>query len=96
MIKIFLITFKTLYSSPSTSIFTDIECGYKAFRKDILNQIKFSENRFGIEVEMIRKISKLKKNMYEVPVSYEMRGYTEGKKIGISDALAALYCWIKY
>ena len=89
-----LITY--LVNLKSNTNFTDIECGYKAFRKDILNQIKFSENRFGIEVEMIRKISKLKKNMYEVPVSYEMRGYTEGKKIGISDALAALYCWIKY
>ena len=42
------------------------------------------------------KISKLKKNMYEVPVSYEMRGYKEGKKIGISDALSALYCLLKY
>ena len=45
---------------------------------------------------MIRKISKLKKNMYEVPVSYEMRNYTEGKKIGLPDAIAALYCWVKY
>mgnify|MGYP006116875247 CR=1 FL=1 len=45
---------------------------------------------------MIRKISKLKKNMYEVPVSYEMRSYTEGKKIGFPDAIAALYCLLKY
>ena len=54
------------------------------------------ENGFGIEIELIRKISKLKKKMYEVPVSYEMRTYKEGKKIGISDALSALYCLIKY
>lgn len=89
-----LITY--LVNLKSNTNFTDIECGYKAFRKDILNDIKFSENRFGIEVEMIRKISKLKKNMYEVPVSYEMRSYTEGKKIGFPDAIAALYCLIKY
>ena len=80
----------------SNTNFTDIECGYKEIRIESLKNIKLKENRFGIEVELIRKISKLRKNMYEVPVSYEMRGYNEGKKIGISDALAALYCLIKY
>ena len=86
----FLVNFK------SNTNFTDIECGYKAIRIESLKNIKLKENRFGIEVELIRKISKLRKNMYEVPVSYEMRGYNEGKKIGISDAIAALYCLIKY
>ncbi len=80
----------------SNTNFTDIECGYKAFKKELVDEINLKENRFGIEIELIRKISKLKKKMYEVPVSYEMRSYEMGKKIGIMDALAAFYCLIKY
>lgn len=89
-----MITF--LVNLKSNTNFTDIECGYKAIRIETIKNIELKEKRFGIEVELIRKISKLKKNMYEVPVSYEMRGYKEGKKIGISDALSALYCLLKY
>ena len=80
----------------SNTNFSDIECGYKAFRKELLNEFNLRENNFGIEIELIRKISKLKKKMYEVPVSYEMRTYEQGKKIGMLDALAAIYCLIKY
>lgn len=89
-----MITF--LVNLRSNTNFTDIECGYKAFKIEILRNIELKEKRFGIEIELIRKISKLKKNMYEVPVSYEMRGYKEGKKIGVIDAFSALYCLLKY
>ena len=89
-----LITF--LVNLKSNTNFTDIECGYKAFKKELLNDFKLNENRFGIEVELIRKISKLKKKMYEVPVSYEMRSYEMGKKIGLKDAISAFYCLLKY
>ena len=89
-----LITF--LVNLRSNTNFSDIECGYKAFRKELLNEFNLKENSFGIEIELIRKISKLKKKMYEVPVSYEMRTYEQGKKIGILDALAAIYCLLKY
>ena len=80
----------------SNTNFTDIECGYKAVSKEILQKIDLKEKRFGIEVELIRKLSKLNLNMYEVPVSYEMRSYNEGKKIGLKDAFSAIYCLIKY
>jgi len=89
-----LITY--LVNLKSNTNFTDVECGYKAFRKEIIKEIKLNENRFGIEIELIRKICKKKKDMYEVPVTYEMRGYEEGKKIGIIDALSALFCLFKY
>lgn len=89
-----LITF--LVNFKSNTNFTDVECGYKAFKKDLLNEFNLNEKRFGIEIELIRKISKLKKKMYEMPVSYEMRSYEMGKKIGFKDALAAFYCLIKY
>lgn len=86
----FLVNFK------SNTNFTDIECGYKAIRTEVIKNLNLKENRFGIEVELIRKISKKKVAMYEVPVSYEMRTYEQGKKIGMLDALAAVYCLIKY
>ena len=89
-----LITF--LVNFKSNTNFTDIECGYKAFKKELLKDFQLNENRFGIEVELIRKISKLKKKMYEVPVSYEMRSYEMGKKIGLKDAISAFYCLLKY
>ena len=85
-----------LVNLKSNTNFTDVECGYKAFRKEIIKEIKLNENRFGIEIELIRKICKKRKDMYEVPVTYEMRGYEEGKKIGIIDALSALFCLFKY
>ncbi len=89
-----LITF--LVNLRSNTNFSDIECGYKAFKKELLNEFVLKENSFGIEIELIRKISKLKKKMYEIPVSYEMRTYEQGKKIGMLDALSAIYCLIKY
>ena len=85
-----------LVNLKSNTNFTDIECGYKAFKKELLNNFQLNENRFGIEVELIRKISKLKRKMYEVPVSYEMRSYEMGKKIGLKDAISAFYCLLKY
>lgn len=89
-----LITY--LVNFKSNTNFTDVECGYKAFRANFIQEIELKENRFGIEIELIRKLSKLKKDMYEVPVTYEMRRYDEGKKIGTLDAVAALYCLLKY
>ena len=54
-----LITF--LVNLRSNTNFSDIECGYKAFKKELLNEFVLKENSFGIEIELIRKISKLKK-----------------------------------
>jgi len=79
---------------------TDMECGYKVFRREIIDQIKLKEDRFGFEPEVTAKIAKLAKkgkcNIYEVGVSYFGRTYHEGKKITWEDGLSAIRCIIKY
>lgn len=76
---------------------TDMETGYKVFKKAIISQITIEENRFGFEPEITAKISKLAGvRVYEVGISYFGRTYGEGKKIGLKDAFRALICIIKY
>jgi glycosyltransferase involved in cell wall biosynthesis len=76
---------------------TDMETGYKMFRREILQQIRIREKRFGIEPEITAKISRIKNiRIYEVGISYYGRSYAEGKKIKWKDGLRALYCILKY
>jgi glycosyltransferase involved in cell wall biosynthesis len=76
---------------------SDMECGYKMFRTEILKKINLKEERFGFEPEVTAKISRIKNiRIYEVGISYYGRTYTEGKKIKWPDGLRALYCIIKY
>ena len=75
---------------------TDIETCYKAFRKDIVNQISIEENRFGFEPEITAKLAKIKCRIFEVGISYYWRTYEEGKKIGWKDGVRAIYCIVKY
>lgn len=75
---------------------TDMETGYKLFRKDILNKIKIEENSFGIEPELTAKLSKMKVRIYEVGISYHGRTYEDGKKIGLKDAFRAVWVIVKY
>lgn len=75
---------------------TDMETCYKVFRADILKRISFRENRFGFEPEFTAKVAKARCRIYEVPISYSGRDYSEGKKIGWRDGVAALYFIIKY
>jgi glycosyltransferase involved in cell wall biosynthesis len=88
----------TLFSNMFTNLnLTDMETGYKVFRKDIISQIKLCENRFGIEPEITAKIAKIPNiRIYEVGISYFGRTYEEGKKIGMKDAFRAIYAIIKY
>ena len=88
----------TLFSNMFTNLnLTDMETGYKVFRKEIISQIKLCENRFGIEPEITAKIAKISNiRIYEVGISYFGRTYEEGKKIGMKDAFRALYAIIKY
>jgi len=88
----------TLLSNMFTNLnLTDMETGYKVFRKDILGKIKLKENRFGIEPEITAKIARLPDiRIYEVGISYFGRTYEEGKKIGIKDAFRAVYAILKY
>ena len=75
---------------------TDMETCYKAFRAEILKKVTFRENRFGFEPEFTAKVGKARYRIYEVPISYSGRDYSEGKKIGWKDGVAAIYFIIKY
>ena len=87
----------TLLSNMLTDLnLTDMETGYKAFRREVFSKITIEENRFGFEPEITAKVAKLRCRLYEVPISYFGRDYSEGKKITWKDGVAALYCILKY
>jgi glycosyltransferase involved in cell wall biosynthesis len=75
---------------------SDMETGYKVFRSEVLKKIKIESSRFGFEPEITAKIAKMGCRIYEVPISYWGRDYSEGKKINWKDGLAAIYWIIKY
>ena len=75
---------------------SDMETGYKSFKKEVIQSINLNEKSFGIEPEITIKLAKKKFRFYEVPISYAGRSYDEGKKIGFKDALRAIYCIFRY
>jgi glycosyltransferase involved in cell wall biosynthesis len=76
---------------------TDMETCYKAFRSEIIKNIKLKEKRFGFEPEVTAKVARIKNiRIYEVGISYYGRTYEEGKKIGWKDGFRAIYCILKY
>ena len=75
---------------------TDMEVGYKAFRREILERIELVEDRFGFEPEFTAKIARLGCRVFEVGVSYRGRRYSEGKKVSWPDGLRAIWCILKY
>lgn len=89
--------FLTTLSNMMTNInLTDMEVCYKAFKKEVLDQIDIKENRFGFEVEITAKVAKGPWVIYEVPISYYGRSYAEGKKITWKDGFRAIWCIFKY
>jgi glycosyltransferase involved in cell wall biosynthesis len=86
----------TLSNMLSDLNLTDMETCYKVFRADLLQRIKLRENRFGFEPEFTAKVARARCRIYEVPISYHGRDYTQGKKIGWKDGIAAVYFIIKY
>jgi len=87
----------TLMTNVMTNLnMTDMETGYKLFKKDVINSIVIKEKSFGVEPEITIKLAKKKFVFYEVPISYKGRSYEQGKKITIKDAFVALYCIFKY
>lgn len=76
---------------------TDMETCYKVFRREIIQNIKLEEKRFGFEPEVTAKIARIPKiRIYEIGISYYGRTYEEGKKIGWKDGFRAIYCILKY
>jgi glycosyltransferase involved in cell wall biosynthesis len=87
----------TFLSNLATNInLTDVETCYKAFRGDIIRNMKINSKGFGFEIEVTAKVSKLKCAIYETPISYYGRTYEEGKKITAWDGVAAAYYIVRY
>lgn len=75
---------------------TDMETGYKVFRKSVLNSITLEAKRFDFEPEFTAKVLKAGFQIYEVPISYFGRRFEEGKKLTWKDGIAAVWTLIKY
>jgi len=89
--------FLTTLSNMMTDLnLTDMEVCYKVFKKEVLASFELRENRFGFEPEVTAKVAKGDWKVYEVPISYYGRNYSEGKKITWRDGLRALWCILKY
>lgn len=75
---------------------TDMETGFKVFRREVLERIRLKSNRFGFEPEITVKVGRLRCRVYEVPISYSGRDYSEGKKITWRDGLAAIFHILRF
>jgi len=89
-----LLTFMTniLYNN----ILSDMETGYKVFKRDVIKDIPLHSKRFDFEPEFTAKILKRRIRIYEVPIDFNPRDYSQGKKIHMSDAFYAVWALIKY
>ncbi|MCK5359799.1 MAG: glycosyltransferase family 2 protein [Gammaproteobacteria bacterium] len=90
--------FLTILSNMFTNLnLTDMETGYKVFRREIIQNINLEQDRFGIEPEMTAKLARVPNiRIYEVGISYFGRTYEEGKKVTWKDGFQAIYCIFKY
>jgi len=75
---------------------TDMETGYKVFRRQVIQQIELHEKGFGFEPEVTAKLARMGARIIEVGISFYGRTYEEGKKIKIQDGLHAIWCILKY
>jgi len=94
MIANILLTFLT--NILFDAILSDMETGYKVFRREVLDGMKLRSNRFNFEPEFTAKVLKRHYRIYEVPISFNPRDYSEGKKIKFHDALDAVWTLLKY
>jgi len=90
--KILTLVTNILYNN----ILTDMETGYKVFRREVIQGIPLRARRFDFEPEFTAKVLKRKVRIYEVPISFNPREYSEGKKIRMKDAFEAMWSLFKY
>jgi glycosyltransferase involved in cell wall biosynthesis len=90
--KILTLITNILYNN----ILTDMETGYKVFKRDVVKDMKLRSRRFDFEPEFTAKILKKKVRVYEVPITFNPRDYSEGKKIKMRDAFEAVWTLFKY
>jgi len=87
----------TTFSNMLTNLnLTDMETGYKVMRTDLFRRIHITSDRFGIEPELTAKLARMNVRIYETPISYSGRLYSEGKKITWRDGLAALWHIVRF
>ena len=78
------------------SILSDMETGYKLFRREVIQSIPLRSRRFDFEPEVTAKLLKRRVRIFEVPITFNPREYAEGKKIGLPDAFAAVWALLRY
>ena len=78
------------------TILTDMETGYKVFRREVIQGMKIRSKRFNFEPEFTAKVIKRKYRIFEVPISFNPRDYSQGKKIKLKDAFEAVWALLKY
>jgi glycosyltransferase involved in cell wall biosynthesis len=78
------------------TMLTDMETCFKAMHVDVLRSMTLKSNRFGIEPEITAKVFKRGYRVYEVPITYDGRGYSDGKKITWRDGIAAIWTLIRF
>jgi glycosyltransferase involved in cell wall biosynthesis len=90
----YLLTFMTniLYNT----ILSDMETGYKVFRREVIKDMPLHASRFDFEPEFTAKVLKRKYRIFEVPISFNPRDYSQGKKIKFKDAFEAVWTLLKY
>jgi glycosyltransferase involved in cell wall biosynthesis len=87
----------TLLSNMFTNLnLTDMETCYKAFRREVIQNVVLESERFGFEPEITAKVSKSPCVIYEVPIAYHGRTYAQGKKIGWRDGFRMIYAILRY
>jgi len=75
---------------------SDMETCYKVFRREVADRIQIQSRTFAVEPEFAAKVAKLRARVYEVPISYAGRDYSEGKKIGLKDAFIAVWAIVRW
>jgi len=89
--------FITTCSNMCTNLnLSDVETCYKVFRREVIEGVRFQETRFGFEIEFTALVARRRCRVYEQPISYFGRDYSEGKKIGWRDGVRAMICIMKY
>ncbi len=87
----------TLFSNMFTNMnLTDMETCYKVFKRHVADRIEIRSRTFAVEPEFAAKVARLRARVYEVPISYAGRDYSEGKKIGPKDAVIALFAIVRW
>lgn len=78
------------------TILTDMETGYKVFKRQVIEGMTFRANSFNFEPEFTAKVLKRRYRIFEVPITFNPRDYTQGKKIKLHDAFEAVWTLVKY